>query len=70
MKMKTVEESQRIHQPKCSKYKNEDENNSQNILSEKNYQASFQKFRQIIHTLVCIYIIYLLVYVFIICLNF
>ena len=36
----TPEESQRVYRPKLSEYNNEDENNTPNILSNKNYQAS------------------------------
>ena len=42
----TPEEGQRTYQPKCCEYKNEDEGNCPNILSDKNYQASTQKFKQ------------------------
>ena len=44
----TPEESQRAYRPKCCEYNNADEDNSLNILSGKNYQASAPKFRQII----------------------
>ena len=40
------EEGQRTYQPKRD-YNNKDEINSPNILSNNNYQASPQKFRQI-----------------------
>ena len=39
------EEGRRMHQPKCCEFNNEDI--SPNILSDKNYPASSQKFRQI-----------------------
>ena len=44
----TPEGSQKMHQPKCSEYNNKDEDNSPDTLSDKNYPASSQKFRQII----------------------
>ena len=43
-------EGWRTYQPKCV-YNNEDELNSPNILSDKNYQASSHKFRQITKSL-------------------
>ena len=43
----TIEESQRIQRPKHCEYSNKDEDNSPNILSDKNYQDSSKKFRQI-----------------------
>ena len=42
----TAEEDWRTHLLK-SDYKNKDEHNSLNMLNDKNYQASSQKFRQI-----------------------
>ena len=53
---KTLEESQRTH---CE-YINEDEDNSLNSLSNKNHQASSQKFRQITFFFNCKIIIFLL----------
>ena len=44
----TPEEGQRTYQLKCCDYNNKDEVNSLNILSNNNYQASSQKFKQII----------------------
>ena len=44
----TPEESQRTHWPKHCECNNEDEINSPSTLSDKNYQASSQKFRQMI----------------------
>ena len=35
----TLEGSQRTHWPKCCEYDNEDEDDSSNILSDKNHQA-------------------------------
>ena len=40
------EQGQKAYKPKCE-YNNEDEDNSPNILGDKNYQTSSQKFRQI-----------------------
>ena len=44
----TPEEGQRTYRPKLYEDNNEDENNSLNILSDKNYQASSLKFIQIV----------------------
>ena len=41
------EEGQRTHRPERSGYNNEDEENSPNIPSDKNYQVSSKKFRRI-----------------------
>ena len=35
-----------IHRPKRCEYNNKDEDNGTNTLNDKNYQASFLKFRQ------------------------
>ena len=43
----TPEEGQRTYQSKHSEYNNEEDDNSLNILSDKDYPASSQKFRQI-----------------------
>ena len=43
----TPEEGWKTHQPKHCDYNNKDELNRSNILSNKNYQASSQRFRQI-----------------------
>ena len=43
----TLKEGRRTHQPKHCEYNNEDEGNSLNALSDKNYHASSQKFRQV-----------------------
>ena len=50
VQFETPDESQRTYQPKHCEYSNEIEDNSLNILSDKSYQASSQKFRQIIIT--------------------
>ena len=42
----TSEEGQRMHQPKHCEYNNKYEDNSLNILNDKTYQVSSQKFRQ------------------------
>ena len=42
----TPEEGRRTYQPKLWQYNNEDEGNSPNIQTDKNYQASSQKFRR------------------------
>ena len=44
----TLEEGPRTHQLKYCRYNNKDEDNSRNILNDKNPQASSQKFGQII----------------------
>ena len=44
----TAEEGQKMHWPKLSEYNKKDKDNSPNILSDKNCQASSQKFTQII----------------------
>ena len=43
----TYEEDQKIHLPKYYEYNNEDGDNSSNPPSDKDYQASSQKFRHI-----------------------
>ena len=40
----TPEEGRMRYRPKRCQYNNEDEDDSPNIPSDKNYQASFQKF--------------------------
>ena len=45
--MKHLKKAERTNRPKGWEYINEDEVNSQNILGDKNYQASSLKFRQI-----------------------
>ena len=47
VRYETPEEGRRRYRPKCCEYNSEDEDNSPNILSDKNYHASTQKFRQI-----------------------
>ena len=54
----TSEEDQRTYWPKLCEYNNKDEVNSPNILNNINYQASSQKFRQIIYE--SFYLIFLL----------
>ena len=43
----TPEKDRGTYQPKHCEYNNEDKDNSPNILSDKNYKTSSQKFRQI-----------------------
>ena len=50
---KRPKEDRRLHRPKRCKYNNEDEDNCSNILNDKNYQASSQKFWQITTNLYC-----------------
>ncbi len=47
----TPEEGRRAYRPKHCDDSNKDEVNSLNILSNDNYQASSQKFRQILKTI-------------------
>ena len=44
----TPEEGRRTYRPKSCKNNNKDEDNSPKTLNDKNQQASFQKFRQLI----------------------
>ena len=48
----TPEENWRMHRPKHWEFKNEDEDNIPNMLSDKNHQVSSQKFRQITESLI------------------
>ena len=41
----TPEEGRRTYRPKCCGNNNKDEDNCLKTLNDKNYQASFQKFR-------------------------
>ena len=47
----TPEEGQRTYRPKRRGNNNKDEDNSPKNLNDKNHQASFQKFRQLISSL-------------------
>ena len=47
VRQETPEEGQRMHRPTHCEYSNKDEDNSLNTLNDKNYQDSFQKFRQL-----------------------
>ena len=49
VQQETPEEGQKKHQPKHCEYNNKDDNDSQNTLNDKNYEASSQKFRQIMN---------------------
>ena len=44
----TSEEGRRTYRPKCCRNSNKDEDNSPKTLNDKNHQALFQKFRQLI----------------------
>ena len=47
----TPEEGRRTYRPKCCGNNNKDEDNSPKTLNDKNQQASFQKFRQLLKSL-------------------
>ena len=49
----TPKEGQRTYQSKHYRNKNKDEDNSPKTLNDKNHQASSQKFRQLIPSLIC-----------------
>ena len=43
----TPKEGRKTYRPKSSEFNNEDEDNSPNVLNDKNHQASTQQFRQV-----------------------
>ena len=47
VQQETPEEGWRTHQPKRCEYNNKDEDNSPNVLNDKNHQAASQKFRKL-----------------------
>ena len=60
VRLKTPEDSRRMHWTKHYEYNNEDEDISPNTLNDKNYPASSQKFRQLLITFFFFFLLYMI----------